>query len=75
MVIDPVVGAVVTALWGALGTLSGLVYRELRAQIADKDKRIATLEDEARAAVKAKDEEIREWKARALDGSARSGRP
>ncbi len=53
---------VITAMWTVIGSLAGLVYRELRARIAEKDTRIAALEQEAREAVKAKDLEIAEWR-------------
>lgn len=66
MVIDPVLSGVIGALWLAVQGMAGLVYRELRQQIEDKDARIATLESEAREALRAKDEEIKEWKRLAL---------
>ena len=62
MVIDPALTAVVGALWLALQGMAGLVYRELRQQIADKDARISRLEAEAAAALIAKDAELNEWK-------------
>lgn len=67
MVIDPTIMAILTGAGSVIATLSGLVYRELRQQIADKNARIATLETEAREAMRAKDAEILEWRKRALD--------
>jgi hypothetical protein len=54
--------AVVGALWAVITSLAGFVYRELRAQIDDRDKRIVALETAASETVRAKDEEIKEWR-------------
>lgn len=72
MTLDPAAMAVITALASSLVTLAGLVYRELRQQIADRDTRIAAYEAAAAEALKAKDAEIAEWKRR-LDGLLPTG--
>ena len=54
--------AAVGALWLIVQGLSGVIYRELKAQIADRDKRIAAYEAEAVKALAAKDTEIAEWR-------------
>ena len=60
------IGAI-AALWLIVQGLSGVVYRELKKQIEDRDKRIAAYELAAAEALRAKDAEIAEWKRR-LDG-------
>lgn len=81
--IDPIIAGAIGFLFTAFQGAEGLVYRELRQQITDKDARIATLEREAKEAVVAvqaknaeelrvKDEEMREWRRLAL---ARMGAP
>ena len=50
-------------------TLAGVVYRELKAQIAECKAENATLRTEAKDAVKAKDTELAEWKRIALERS------
>lgn len=59
------VGAIV-ALWAVVQALSGVVFKQQQARIAEKDARIATLETEAREAMKAKDAEKDEWRRMAL---------
>jgi len=54
--------AAIVALVGIVQGLSAVVYRELKAQIADRDRRILALEAAAAEAVRAKDAEIAEWR-------------
>jgi hypothetical protein len=63
--------AAVGALWLIVQGLSGVVYRELKAQIADLRARNLTLEADAKAAVQAKDAEIAEWKRLLLESHGR----
>lgn len=55
------IGAI-TALATIVTTMAGVVYRELKAQIADRDRRIAKLEEGAVELVRAKDAELAEWR-------------
>lgn len=56
-------------LWPALVlVLVWQVDKIRKEQIAERDARIKTLDDEARRTVAAKDAELAEWKRRALDG-------
>ena len=61
----------VGALWLIVQALSGVVYRELKAQITDLKERNRTLETDAKAAVQAKDAEIAEWKRLLLESHGR----
>jgi uncharacterized protein YpmB len=63
--------AAIGALWLAIQGLSALVYRELKAQVAECKARNATLEADAKAAVQAKDAEIAEWKRLLLESHVR----
>lgn len=55
----------VVAMWG----LTGLMAKELRTMytraLDDKDKEIEALKTDARSALAAKDEELKEWRKRA----------
>ncbi len=54
--------AVMAGAASLIGTMASLVYRELKAQVADCKSENATFRAEAREAVKAKDAEIAEWR-------------
>lgn len=54
--------AAIAALWGAACSLAGIVYKVEEARIGEWRARCKTLEADARAAVTAKDEELREWR-------------
>lgn len=62
--IDPQILALLAFTWTVVTAMASLVYRELRTQIGDKDKRIASLELAAAEAMRAKDAEIAEYKRR-----------
>lgn len=57
--------AIITALGGAVSVLAGTIYKMQSAQIADLKAENTTLRDEAREAVRAKDQEIAEWRRQA----------
>ena len=63
--------AVLAAGASIITTMAGVVYRELKAQIADCKGENATLRAEAKDAVKAKDAEIVEWKRLLLESRGR----
>lgn len=54
--------AAIVALWGASCSLAGIVYKVEEARIAEWRGRCKTLEADARAAVMAKDEELKQWR-------------
>lgn len=54
--------AAIAALWTSACTLAGIIYRIEEARVAEWRERCATYEADARKAVEAKDEEIREWR-------------
>lgn len=66
--------AVIIALWMALVSLAGVVYKEVKDQLKVCQERNKALETEALAAVRAKDEEIREWRRLGLERQPPRGR-
>jgi hypothetical protein len=65
--------ALLTGAWGIISGLAGLVYKELKSQIADRDRRIVALEAAAAELGRARDQENAEW--RRLAQSAAGHRP
>lgn len=64
-------GATIGAMGKAIDSLYKKQVASLEATIAKRDARIAALEDEARAAVAAKDREIEAWRSKALQATGK----